>query len=51
MSKFMVLWLVLYSVTIRDAYLAAVGAGLGYMDPGRAPIAEDLPGDLVGERE
>ena len=29
----MVLWLVLFSVTIRDAYLAAVGAGLGYIDP------------------
>ena len=36
---------------MRDAYLTAVGAGLGYMDPGRAPIAEDLPDELVGERE
>ena len=51
MSKFMVLWLVLFSVTIRDADSAAAGAGLGYMDPGRAPIAEDLPYELVGERE
>ena len=34
MSKFMVLWLVLFSVTtVRDAYLAAAGASLGYIDP------------------
>jgi len=33
MSKFMVLWIVLFSFTIRDADSAAAGAGLGYIDP------------------
>ena len=51
LSNYLVLWIVLFSVTIRDADSAAAGAGLGYMDPGRAPIAEDLPDELVGERE
>ena len=48
LSNYLVLWIVLYSVAIRDADSAAAGAGLGYMDPGRAPIAEDLPDELVG---